>query len=116
MPEASQPRPERKQASVPPSQSLLDEGALQLIARALADPRRYAIIKRLAQLAPGLDCSSVRECMDISPPTLSHHMRELKLAGWSRKCATGAQCTTPCVARPFGSSWQVCTATCCKEA
>ncbi len=81
MPEASQPRPERKQASVPPSQSLLDEGALQLIARALADPRRYAIIKRLAQLAPGLDCSSVRECMDISPPTLSHHMRELKLAG-----------------------------------
>lgn len=61
---------------------LLDEKAMQAIARALADPRRYTILKQMAcHQRPITACSEVRECIDISPATLSHHMRELQLAG-----------------------------------
>jgi ArsR family transcriptional regulator len=58
----------------------LDDDQAQLIARALSDPRRYEILKRLGE-TDTLACSDVRRCADISPATLSHHMRELELAG-----------------------------------
>jgi ArsR family transcriptional regulator len=47
----------------------------------LADRRRYEILKRLAARKDALACGAVRDCLDISPATLSHHMRELELAG-----------------------------------
>ena len=59
----------------------LDEEGAQQIARALADPRRYTILKSLAAHNPLSTCAYVRERLDISPATLSHHMKELKLAG-----------------------------------
>jgi ArsR family transcriptional regulator len=59
----------------------LSEQQLYLIAKALADPRRYEILKRIAGCEDALACESVRGCMEISAPTLSHHMRELELAG-----------------------------------
>ena len=60
----------------------LDETQMLLIARALADPRRYFILKQLAgQKSPITPCAAMRECLEISPATLSHHMRELRLAG-----------------------------------
>ncbi len=60
---------------------VLDVDAMMAIGRALADPRRYAILMQLAGHVPGTPCAVVRECMEISPATLSHHMRELRLAG-----------------------------------
>lgn len=50
------------------------------ISRALADPRRFAILRQVAE-QPFLPCSglSVQEC--ISPATISHHIKELQLAG-----------------------------------
>ncbi|RRA48623.1 helix-turn-helix transcriptional regulator [Acidipila sp. EB88] len=60
----------------------LDEKQMLLIARALADPRRYSILKQMAcQTGPCTPCASMRDCLEISPATLSHHMRELRLAG-----------------------------------
>ena len=59
----------------------LDEEALQAIARALSDPSRYTILKQLARCDVGTPCSAVRECVEITPATLSHHMKELRLAG-----------------------------------
>jgi ArsR family transcriptional regulator, arsenate/arsenite/antimonite-responsive transcriptional repressor len=59
----------------------LSEEQVQLIAKALADPRRYEILKRLGDYQKALDCGSVRNCVDISPATLSHHMKELETAG-----------------------------------
>lgn len=52
----------------------------QAISRALAEPRRFAILQHVAQSASVL-CSGlpVREC--ISPATLSHHVKELQEAG-----------------------------------
>jgi ArsR family transcriptional regulator len=60
---------------------VLSENQVQLIARALADPRRYEILKKLASHNCATPCSDMRECFDISPATLSHHMKELETAG-----------------------------------
>jgi ArsR family transcriptional regulator len=59
----------------------LTEDQAQLIARALADPRRYEILKRLGTRCSSTPCSDMRDCIDISAATLSHHMKELEAAG-----------------------------------
>ena len=64
-----------------PKRRKLNEEAMQAIARALSDPSRYAILKQLAHCSLGTPCSAVRECVEITPATLSHHMKELRLAG-----------------------------------
>ena len=62
-------------------QPTLSDEQLLLIAKALADPRRYEILRRLNDHERGMECSSVRDCFDISAATLSHHMKELETAG-----------------------------------
>ncbi len=62
------------------SKTLTEEQFL-LIAKALADRRRYEILKHLGKRRDALSCGAVRDCLAISPATLSHHMRELELAG-----------------------------------
>ena len=59
----------------------LAEDQVLLIAKALGDRRRYEILKRLGEHSDALACGTVRECLGISPATLSHHMRELEIAG-----------------------------------
>lgn len=59
----------------------LTEDQVLLIARALGDRRRYEILKRLGACPDALACCEVRECTGISPTTLSHHMKELEMAG-----------------------------------
>ena len=62
----------------------LTEDQLALIARALADPRRYEILKKISAQRCPTPCTNMRECIDISPATLSHHMKELETAGLIR--------------------------------
>jgi ArsR family transcriptional regulator len=58
----------------------LTEDQMQAIARALADPRRFAILQQIAhnEITP---CSAITEHHIISPATVSHHMKELADAG-----------------------------------
>lgn len=53
---------------------------VQAIGRALADPRRFAIFKQVAEMSE-MTCSQldVHDC--ISPATVSHHVRDLQEAG-----------------------------------
>jgi ArsR family transcriptional regulator len=62
-------------------QPALTEDQIQLIGKALADPRRYEILKKLGSKRCSTPCSFMREWFTISPATLSHHMKELETAG-----------------------------------
>jgi ArsR family transcriptional regulator, arsenate/arsenite/antimonite-responsive transcriptional repressor len=50
------------------------------IAKALADPRRYEILSRIASQEE-LSCACLREKLPITAATLSHHLKELASAG-----------------------------------
>jgi ArsR family transcriptional regulator len=58
----------------------LTEDQFQAIARALSDPRRFAILQQVAA-CEGMECGSLQEHEWISPATVSHHMKELSEAG-----------------------------------
>jgi ArsR family transcriptional regulator, arsenate/arsenite/antimonite-responsive transcriptional repressor len=51
------------------------------ILKALADPKRFELLERIAKSSCPLGCSVVRPALAISPATLSHHIKELETAG-----------------------------------
>jgi DNA-binding transcriptional ArsR family regulator len=61
----------------------LSDRQVRLIAKALADPRRYEILRRLGD-ERSTQCRDMLQCIQVSPATLSHHMKELESAGLIR--------------------------------
>ncbi|HXS11877.1 MAG TPA: helix-turn-helix domain-containing protein [Acidobacteriaceae bacterium] len=53
---------------------------MQTIARAVADPRRFAILQQIAR-HDSTPCGSLDEQKVLSPATISHHLKELADAG-----------------------------------
>ena len=51
------------------------------ILKALADPKRFELLERVAKASCPLACAVVRPALAIAPATLSHHMKELETAG-----------------------------------
>jgi ArsR family transcriptional regulator len=54
----------------------LTQEQFDAIARAVADPRRFAILRQIAA-KPTIGCSALQEHKAISPATISHHLKEL---------------------------------------
>jgi DNA-binding transcriptional ArsR family regulator len=53
----------------------------ELVAKALAEPRRVEILKQIGTCDGTTPCSALAAGNDITPATLSHHMKELENAG-----------------------------------
>lgn len=51
------------------------------ILKALADPRRFELMERIAKAGCPLGCAQARAALPISAATLSHHIKELETAG-----------------------------------
>jgi ArsR family transcriptional regulator, arsenate/arsenite/antimonite-responsive transcriptional repressor len=51
------------------------------ILKALADPRRFELIEKIAKANCPLGCAQARAALPISAATLSHHIKELETAG-----------------------------------
>ena len=67
------------------TQPELSEDQLQLIAKALADPRRYQILKEVGNCSgTSVACTKMLDRFSICPSTMSHHMKELETAGLIR--------------------------------
>ena len=51
------------------------------ILKALADPRRFELLEKIAKANCPLGCAQARAALPISAATLSHHIKELETAG-----------------------------------
>jgi ArsR family transcriptional regulator len=51
------------------------------ILKALADPRRFELLERIAKAGCPLGCGQALAALPISAATLSHHIKELETAG-----------------------------------
>jgi ArsR family transcriptional regulator len=63
------------------AESRLTSRQFELIAKALADPRRMALLETIANEQATCPCARLRDMFPVSKATISHHIKELVRAG-----------------------------------
>jgi ArsR family transcriptional regulator len=58
----------------------IDHERFERIAKALADPRRFQILEKIANCRE-VGCQRLCEQFPVAQPTMSHHLKELSRAG-----------------------------------
>jgi ArsR family transcriptional regulator, arsenate/arsenite/antimonite-responsive transcriptional repressor len=59
----------------------LDGRQVELISKALSDPKRFEMLEKIGESKHPPTCSCVREWLGLAPATVSHHLKELENAG-----------------------------------
>jgi len=52
-----------------------------LISKAIAEPKRFEMLQKIAASREAPTCSCVRDWLGLAPATVSHHLRALEIAG-----------------------------------
>ena len=68
-------------SATPAKTTRLSKGRRTALLKALADPRRFELLERIAKNNCPLGCAQALSAMPISAATLSHHIKELESAG-----------------------------------
>ena len=69
----------------------LNAKQIERISKALSEPRRMQLLERIGAKDRPTACIELRGVMPISPPTLSHHVKELETAGLVEVARQGKQ-------------------------
>lgn len=80
----------------------MDMERFQRIAKALADPQRFALLERIAR-EPEVACMVLVEEFDITQATISHHLKELGAAGLIECRRAGKCCHFKLQSRTFAA-------------
>jgi ArsR family transcriptional regulator, arsenate/arsenite/antimonite-responsive transcriptional repressor len=59
----------------------IDSQQFALISKALADPNRLEILQKLGESGQAATCTCIRNWLQLSPATISHHLKELESVG-----------------------------------
>ena len=58
----------------------LDDRQFTLISKALAEPKRFEMLQKIAESEKAPTCSCVGDWIGLTPATISHHLKELENA------------------------------------
>lgn len=75
--------------AAPKKKTRLTDREFERVARALAEPRRYQILKQIGSCTDPATCAALNEAQGISAATMSHHLKELETAGLVRVTRAG---------------------------
>lgn len=59
----------------------IDDRQFALVGKALADPKRFEMLQRIAAADEAPTCTCLRDWSGLAPATVSHHLKELESAG-----------------------------------